>query len=124
MSIDCAVSQVDATQASPVVLTRADFSKVVGFRRTRELVHSGRERLKTKLRLEFVDTLDAVATEVLQERIGEGWDGRHQAQLSRSSQRETDEHPILEVGRRGVNWTLEHRSTGMLSETLNVQPVA
>jgi len=48
--------------------------------------HSGRERLKTKLSLEFVDTLDAVATEVSQEHIGEGWDECHQPQLSRSSQ--------------------------------------
>lgn len=86
MSIDCAVSRVDPPQAPPVVLTGADFSKVACLRRTRELVRSGREWLKTKLSLEFVDTLDAVATEVLQERIGEGWDGRHQAQLSRSSQ--------------------------------------
>lgn len=86
MSIDCAVSRVDPPQAPPVVLTGADFSKVACLRRTRELVRSGREWLKTKLSLEFVDTLDAVATEVLQARIGEGWDGRHQAQLSRSSQ--------------------------------------
>jgi hypothetical protein len=75
MSIDCAVSRVDLPQAPPVVLTGADFSKVAGLRHTRELVRSGREWLKTKLSLEFVDTLDAVATEVLQERIGEGWDG-------------------------------------------------
>jgi hypothetical protein len=86
MSTDCAVSRVDPRQASPVVLTGAGFSKVAGLRRTRELVRSGREWLKTKLGREFVDTLDVVATEVLQERIGEGWDGRHQAQLSRSSQ--------------------------------------
>src|SRR5262245_12658892 len=86
MSIDCAVSRVDPPQASPVVLTGADFSEVACPRRTRELVRSGREWLKTKLSLEFVDTLDAVATEVLLERIGEGWDGCHQAQLSRSSQ--------------------------------------
>ncbi len=86
MSIDYAVSQGDPPQASPVVLTGADFSKGAGLRRTRELVRSGHEWLKTKLSLEFVDPLDAVATEVLQERIGEGWDECHQAQLSRSSQ--------------------------------------
>ena len=31
---------------------------------------------------------------------------------------------VLEVGRRGVNWTMEYRSTGVPSETLNVRPVA
>src|SRR6266850_5274320 len=86
MSIDCAMSRVDPPQASPVVLTGAGFSKVARLRRTRELVHSGRERLATKLSIEFVDTLDAVTTEVLQECIGEEWEGRPQAQLSRSSQ--------------------------------------
>jgi hypothetical protein len=75
MSIDYAVSQGDPPQASPVVLTGADFSKGAGLRRTRELVRSGHEWLKTKLSLEFVDPLDAVATEVLQERIGEEWRG-------------------------------------------------
>ena len=79
MSIDCAVSRVDPPQASPVVLTGVGFSKVAGLRRTRELVRSGREWLKTKLSLEFVDTLNAVATEVLQERMGEGWNECHQA---------------------------------------------
>jgi hypothetical protein len=79
MSTDCAVSRVDPRQASPVVLTGAGFSKVAGLRRTRELVRSGREWLKTKLSLEFVDTLNAVATEVLQERMGEGWNECHQA---------------------------------------------
>jgi limonene-1,2-epoxide hydrolase len=79
MSTDCAVSRVDPRQASPVVLTGVGFSKVAGLRRTRELVRSGREWLKTKLSLEFIDTLNAVATEVLQERMGEGWNECHQA---------------------------------------------
>jgi NAD-dependent SIR2 family protein deacetylase len=71
MSAEYSVSAIVPPKASTVVLTGAGFSKDAGLPLTRELVHRGRERLKTKLGLEFVDTLDAVATKVLQERIGE-----------------------------------------------------
>jgi NAD-dependent SIR2 family protein deacetylase len=56
---------------STVVLTGAGFSKDAGLPLTRELVQRGRELLRTQLGREFVDALDEVAHEVLQEKIGD-----------------------------------------------------
>jgi hypothetical protein len=71
MSAEYHASAIVPRKASTVVLTGAGFSVLAGLPLTRELVHNGRERLRTQLGLEFVDALDEVAHEVLQERIGD-----------------------------------------------------
>jgi hypothetical protein len=56
---------------STVVLTGAGFSQDADLPLTKELVPRGRELLKTRLGIEFVNALDELALEVLEEPVGE-----------------------------------------------------
>jgi NAD-dependent SIR2 family protein deacetylase len=71
MSTGSDVSAIVTPRASTVVLTGAGFSNDAGLPLTKDLVPRGRELLKTRLGMEFVNALDECALEVLEERVGE-----------------------------------------------------
>jgi hypothetical protein len=70
MSTDPDVNIMAPRRVSTVVLTGAGFSVDAGLPLTKELVPSGRKLLKTQLGVEFVNTLDELALEVLEEPVG------------------------------------------------------
>jgi hypothetical protein len=71
MSAEPDVSVMVPRMVSTVVLTGAGFSQDADLPLTKELVPRGRELLKTRLGIEFVNALDELALEVLEEPVGE-----------------------------------------------------
>jgi NAD-dependent SIR2 family protein deacetylase len=71
MSADPAVSVMVRRRVSTVVLTGAGFSVAAGLPLTKELVPRGRERLRSRLGRELVDTLDQVTRNVLGAAMGD-----------------------------------------------------
>ena len=66
MSVEESVRATIPPRASTVVLTGAGFSVLAGLPVTSQLVSRGRERLKG----EFLEALDALICEVLEEPVG------------------------------------------------------
>jgi hypothetical protein len=71
MSADPDVSVMVPQRVSTVVLTGAGFSVAAGLPLTKELVPRGRTLLKGRLGIEFVNALDELALQVLEELVGE-----------------------------------------------------